>query len=85
VTLGQKKNVGLPDRSSLASEEPCDLSERLGGPLEVFAPPLLMAFDCQFAAVLHDENILLTDWLVLSWRVVGFIKFILSVLLNDQA
>lgn len=43
-----------------------DLVHIFGGPLEVFAAPLLKAVDAEFAAVFDDSDVLIPYWIILS-------------------
>lgn len=60
----------------------CDLFHIFMGPLEVFASPLLKAIDAQFAAVFHNPDVLIPNWIILAFdRVVWDQNFALRVFL----
>lgn len=46
----------------------CDLGHIFRCPPEVFAASLFEAVDAQFAAILHDANVLIPDWIILSFH-----------------
>lgn len=46
----------------------CDLGHIFRSPLEIFAAPLLKAVDAQFAAILYNTNVLIPNWIILSFH-----------------